>query len=311
MKNPVLPETKSFTDTIREGTTPGIEWVLDRRTFCKASIMGIGGLAFANSISGCLGQIPIGDLYDKKPSNPNYLGQSRTFYDNTKPGAGGTPGVEYLCNDGTPMVASAAGVLHKWDSVGRGSGEYVELVHQPERKGRNHPFFATIYGHISVDDKFKKKYKQWDVVPRGTILGHVHYWGAAKLMAYEGSDIDHTYWVDPENYGPGYTQLDYWDNKTNLEVDNYGSRYNKQVHLLETFIQMYKGKDLSYLLKVPRSNIEQKQLHPAISQKFRKMEKIYQKEPEQFKATKEEISRVKEEFYANQPIKLTLCMVKP
>jgi hypothetical protein len=288
---------------------------LTRRDLLKK----VSSLPFAVSaglesmLQGCAGQIVNPGVFDNKGPNPNYKGINSTFAETAS--VIGTPGVEYSCNRSTPMVASARGFLGRWYSVGgsgaRGSGEVVELLHQePDKMGRDYPYFATRYGHISVDEQIKKA-KPGDVIPRGTIVGYQYYYNTAKFMAIEAFDPNHAYFVDPENYSPGYSHLKYWDGQTNLEVDNYGEKFNKQVETLENLIKKYKPKDLTHWLKIPAWKQKHKNLHPSILTKWRAIENLYQKEPEKFSASKEEVEQLKKEFYANQPIILTLPFKTP
>lgn len=287
---------------------------LTRREFLKLTSLASLGLATASSsILGCDAQITTPSRSDFKPYNTNYQGRSRPFHESTTPGFIGTPGVEYYCSNGTPMITTAEGRLLSHKSAGRGSGEVIELVHRP-KAGEQAPFFLTIYGHISVDNDFIKRFKKGDTVPRGTVVGQVYYKGSAKLMTIEAFNANTAYWVNPENYGRHYTQLNYWDGNPDFDkelISKYVERFNKQVKCLETLVKMSKTKDLSHFLKIPTSTPPNHPVHPAIIDKWRRVEQMYGKEPDKLTGSKEEIEHLKKEFYDNQPIILTLPFKKP
>ncbi|MFH1510790.1 MAG: peptidoglycan DD-metalloendopeptidase family protein [Candidatus Woesearchaeota archaeon] len=304
MKNPTIPETRSFTDIIKEGTTPGIERQFGRRDFLKIAALSATGILLPNCAHTTkVDALPGYEVYNKP--NPNYKGKALSFYDILTGRFQATPGIEFLCNSGTPMIAAVDGFVMEVHHLEQHRGDAVMAVTQPEKKGKNFPWWATYYGHLT-----NLQVKEKDNIKRGQLIGYAvtgGYGVSAKLMAREApGGIGTEYWVDPDNYGKGHGQLDYWDGKTDLSVANYIERSQKQQKILEQLLKMCNSTDAKYVA----GKRHLADMNWSIIEKVRYLEQLQKRNPEKFSGDKQEIQTMIQEFYANQPVILTMPLKK-
>lgn len=266
--------------------------MVSRREFIEYLALIAGGLA----LKGCVGigwyNPYTGD--SKKFKGPGW--EQWTFQGSIRDGW--TPGICYNVPQGTPMVAVAKGTVIEKKSLegrpGRAGGQMVVVAHGFRQC--DSPWWApyfSYYAHVeNLEVDVGNEPSRGDVIA----CGGYHY-NQAKLMFKEGGN-----WVNPDNYGLDNSYMDYWNGKTNLEVSHSWDKLQKQNSLFREFYKLCTGKDISRLL----FRAHAKGTLWSTVEKFRYLEYLRQKHPEYFSATKEEIDSIRKEFYANQPIILTL-----
>jgi len=208
-----------------------------------------------------------------------------------------------------PMVAVAEGTVIEIFNlpVEEGSGWISLREEKNDAKGvavqiKHGSNFASVYLHLK-----QPKVKFGQKVERGQIIGHPdERWNMPRLWLIEIWEL-----TDPNNYGVNHSFMTYWDGSTDLAIgkEEQNKRYEKQQQILNNIGGMAEGSEKYSLLKKKHkglwpykwSNIE----------KFRYIEYVYQNKPDTFPSlTKEQFLEMKKEFYANQPIILTLPFKK-
>jgi len=162
--------------------------------------------------------------------------------------------------------------------------------------------YTSYYLHLKTPEvKFGQKVK------RGEIIGYPdETWNMPRLVIDEISNQ-----IDPNNYGMNYSFMNYWDGSTDLDIgkEEQNKSYEIQQQILNKIAGMTEGPEKYTLLRKKHkgmfpytwSNIE----------KFRYIEYLHQNKPDTFPSlTKEQFLEMKKEFYANQPIILTLPFKK-
>jgi hypothetical protein len=239
-------------------------------------------------------------LYNKL--NPN-LGFGRAGHSPTFKGcvrSGYTPGIDYFSNN---MYAAAAGSFIDYAQIGmtgRPRGDYLKIACPVGADNFRYAFMIT-YAHLSV-----RKNEQQEV-KRNDLVASVEYTDIAKLILQRRGN-----YVDPDNYGINHSYMGYWDGKTNLEIgDEMYDKEKKQFKIIS---------DISYYTTDPRLNLKsslfRRQHRPVKENKMcawdapeimRYYDELFQARPQYFpKLSLQKFGELKQEFYANQPIILTL-----
>lgn len=295
---------------------------MNRRTFLKLCGVATHGLAFGFGTTGCASfpkNVNWSEVPDKEFSldkfddwfvvhklynglNPNLKigqpGYSPTFKGSMNQGF--TPGVDYSSNF---MYAAAEGQIYKWgpDYHLRLGGAWLFIAHPTVER----PIFITQYAHLS--EIYKKE--TFTPVERGEKIASVMSFHHAKMMMVY-------YWthlVDPDNYGENHSYMNYWDGKTNLEITDMNQRNNNQIAVVKE-IQNFSSPKIKEDLKnrmmynrQHRGDWEGKQVWWDEIERFRYLDALYNAKPNLFpELSPDKFAEYKREFYANQPIILTL-----
>ena len=245
-------------------------------------------------------------------SNPNLRrphSNMHTFYDAITNGRGWTPGIGYSTRWGEVMVAAADGkVIGIYDltfdlHTGRAGGMVVQVLHDP--------LYVSHYAHL---DKVYVKIRE--KVKRGAPIGNVtEHNNIAKLVFNEGLGRALGNHIDPDNYGTNHSYMEYWDGSTNLEIRNQTERWIRQTDLCEkfeeSFIERKRAELLDLLdLRAHRTSGKKQCTWNDVG-KFRYLEELYKAKPNLFQnLSNDRFESMKKEFYDNQPIILTLPLVK-
>ena len=224
-----------------------------------------------------------------------------------------TPGVGYSVPSGEVMVAVAPGVVSTIGEItgtGRPGGGVITIgyVHN-EQNGW--PRYKSDFAHVGGP-----LVKVGQAVTRGQPICHVpnEYKEFAKLIFKEGDTL-----ADPDNYGRNHSYMTYAEGPEELDEEfqnnreNYmkiiNERYSKQGKILDQFLESAAQEEIR---KTKWHNLEgYKPTDWSRIEQFRYLSTMYEMYPTQFpNLTKEEFETMKKEFYANQPIILTLPFKK-
>jgi len=176
------------------------------------------------------------------------------------------------------------------------AGYLITVVH-----GKN---FKSVYLHLRLPEvKFGQK------IERGQIIGYPdEKWHMPRLCF----NVEYGAVGDPNNFGISHSYMTYWDGVIDLEIGNeeQDQRQEKQNQILNRIAGIIEGPEKYTLLRKKHKGINQ--LYKwAMIEKFRNIEYLQQKNPDMFPSlTKEQFLEMKKEFYANQPIILTLPFKK-
>lgn len=241
---------------------------------------------------------------------PHSGGNYPTFRDCVFSSIGATPGIDYNVPWGEVMVAAAPGkVIGIYDlthdlHTGRAGGMVVQVLHDP--------LYVSNYCHL--DKVFVKNGQE---VRRGELIGNVtEHNRYAKLVFNEGLGGTLANCIDPDNYGRNHSFMEYWDGSIDLEIRNQTERWRKQTDInnkfKESFVEKKKPELLDLLeLRFHNKGYKEKMCIWTIVEQFRYLEELYKVNPGLFpNLSKDQFESMKKEFYANQPIILTLPLVK-
>jgi hypothetical protein len=203
-----------------------------------------------------------------------------------------THGIAWHVPEGTPMVAAARGKVTNVENLGwigkRLGGLMVTVAHG---------WFNSYYAHVEKVPRFPVSRR----VERGDVIGLAGYRkNDAELMLSEAG-----MWVNPDNYGMNHGPMDYWDDKTDLEISKIEERRHRQKELFERFYSLCTGKDISELRLQSHKGMKWSTV-----ERFRYLEHLYTQHPYYFSDTREGIDGIIREFYDNQPIILTFPFKK-
>jgi hypothetical protein len=131
-----------------------------------------------------------------------------------------TPGINYRGHG--DMIAIAPGRVYVTEELrtGRMGGLWVRVLHPSRPDGMTDAPYTSAYAHLS-----SVKVKGGQIVKRGQVIGTVKGNYIPKLMLSEKNN-----YVDPDNYGPGYSYMDYFKGPLESDeecCDNYESLNNK------------------------------------------------------------------------------------
>jgi hypothetical protein len=300
---------------------------MNRRTFLKFCSLATHGLAFGFGTTGCA--IPPKDIkWSELPEkdfsivafddwfithklyngvNPNLKITQRGKNTTTKAAINSsnnsTPGIDYQSG---VLYAAAGGEVARiidLDKIGTGrAGGYMLYVSHPVAGPNMMDWvITTSYAHI-----FKPQLEVGQRVERGDKIADVLYPDFAKLMLQRWQ-----YFVDPDNYGQNHSYMNYWDEKTDLDIQDTRERCLKQ----EQIYWQLRGKASPWLYEQLRNNFPKSHRNDFkkkhlwdFFEMFRYLEELYNAKPNLFpNLDRTEFNILKEEFYANQPIVLTLC----
>ncbi len=254
---------------------------LTRREVLKA---GLTGLALA---SGCAGlQLPWDTGLDFH-ANP-YTPIRKTFYQVVGPGGFGGAGIE-IFGDGT-AVACAPGEVVSTRGHPRGVGVTVAIHHKP--------FFGTYYTHL-----LRPSVSPMQEVKRGQAVGTGFQDGYLKLLFLVQSN-----WTNADDFGAKQGYMNFWDYKTDLEVTDPYEKYWKQHDVIESLIEKCKVPGIGTFIITRTHSAMRTDGFARWShvERFKYLQHLYKKNPENFNASKEEIDNLIKTFYDNQSIVLTL-----
>jgi hypothetical protein len=290
--------------------------MMKRRTFFKLCGVAAHGLAFGFGTTGCT--IPPKDInWSEVPNkeflktfddwfvthklynglNPNlqsgHIGFSPTFKGSTF--SGYTPGMDYASNN---MYAAADGIVYEVTELntGRLGGKMLDILHGMEDRWENG--ILTRYAHLS-----KLHVNKGDKVKRGDLVAQVGDYTHAKLMM-----TVETSYVDPDNYGENHSYMKYLDGNS-VEPTYSLKKYKKQRNINREFCSYILPQTQISLMSLTRIHVKK----PFCLSEwdnieiFRYVDEMHKVRPELFpKLSKDKYSEIKVEFYANQPIILTL-----
>jgi len=281
------------------------ERLLTRRDFLKISgqfaLAGVTALGLESVLSGCATRPPTAGF------NPNFRGPGsqwhtfmRSIYD------GWTPGIDWKVSPKTPMVAVASGKvenIHQINMAGHAGGRGVEIGHCIDPSDRI--VYKSAYYHLNKVDV------AWsDRVERGDIVGYAgdtDTYNVAKLCLRAFGNL-----VNPDNYGPGYNHMQYWDGDNSLEIRDGWERYLNQCRIMGNLLECYLGKDRKKINVAEHSDGYYGTCNWSLFEKFTYLEHKFEGKPNLFpNLRKHHFELMKKEFYNNQPIVLTLPFKKP
>jgi hypothetical protein len=219
------------------------------------------------------------------------------------------PGICYKTSK--PMVAVARGTVSQIMSIADltsgSSHANMGLAKEPNTaKGFlvrviHGPGYKAFYVHLK-----KPEVKALQKVKRGQIIGYPdERWNMPRLVFIDGDESD------PNNYGINHGFMTYWDGSTDLDIgkEEQNKRYEIQQQVLNKFAGMAEGPEKYTLLRKKHKGMFQYRWSKI--EKFRYVEHVYQNKTETFPSlTKQQFLEMKKEFYANQPIILTLPFKK-
>lgn len=275
---------------------------LDRRDFLKktgqaAAFVGVTALGLESILSGCATRPPTAG-FNRNFKGPGYEKWTfmKSIYD------GWTPGIGWKVSPNTPMVAAAAGIVGDRFLIrmaGHAGGYHLAVDHAP--------YHTSYYSHLN-----KVVVECGKPIQRGDVLGYAGdadtYHVAKFVFRVDGSN------VNPDNYGPNHSYMQYWDGSTNLEIEDTWTRYENQEKVFNRFHQSYHGKDKRDILWKEHTTADTHYFGKcewSLVEKFRYLETKYLNNPNQFELSKMGYEALKKEFYNNQPIILTLPFKKP
>jgi len=289
---------------------------MDRRTFLV-----LGAFGFAELLTGCVNRTYLKggiknvvkefDVYTK--SNPNLKfphGTWKTWYGYLKGFGYNHTGASYTLPPGEPIVACASGqVIQASFRIGSGRDPYKESGDGVIISHGNG--VITDYYHMK---KNSRKVKALDWVKRGQIIGsegapHGMHFKHFIRVRFHGRE-------QPNNYGINHGYMDYWDKKTNLDIqpEEVYKKKNTQYKLIKSFLKKYKGPDHSFIFRrylIHQGNWSNENQRWSSLEEFKLAKYIYDLHPELFDDTKKINDLLIADIYANQPIILTLPMNNP
>ncbi len=263
-------------------------------------------------------------LHKKKNSNlKSPQKQLHTFQESID--IGRTPGLEYYTGK-APVRAVAAGIVHFMREGQEASGGYVRVYHDfynglendfyPNVLFYRHQAYRSTYYHLS-----KVMVKSNQAVTRGQLIGYGMKYGSdgkekVKIILEERGTL-----VNLDDYGPNHGFMDYWDGKTDYEIDleEMNKRLDKQTQILNSFNSFYDNRNDDDIFKKIHTVEHVRDRHAFAKRyndfpvkwsrlnKFKYLEQLYNKKPDLFPLLSEnQLKEMTQDFYQNQPIVLTL-----
>ena len=249
--------------------------------------------------------------------NPNLIlrhsgGYGPTYKANVFSHHGATPGIDYSVHCGEEMVAAADGEFHTsrgLSTTGRAGGLMLLIAHPTI----DNIAFVTFYAHL--DETYfgdKKLTKQGTEIKRGTPIGNVcEHMGYAKLLLSRGgvaySSIGR--WMDPDNHGENHSYMNYWDGR-NLEINNMREKEHKQEEVFKKLQNAIVDEHKGHIQEVYKRTHGRRVMWDIVEH-FKYLETLYEINPNLFPSiSSDHYKTIKNEFYANQPIILTLPLKK-
>jgi beta-lactamase regulating signal transducer with metallopeptidase domain len=234
----------------------------------------------------------------------------------------GSPGIDY-CTGGAPVRAVAGGIVlfvgETKTYAGHPDGYYVRVVHDnyDNLSKKSYPrvplyrsqVYRSSYYHLS-----KVAVSQWQAVKRGDIIGQGMAYGPDnkekfKLVLEERGNL-----VNPDHYGPNLSFMVKAKESPqhDIALDEANDRLDRQLAIISQFDEYYKDKDSDDIYKKAYGQVDtEKFSHYPIFwstvDRFHYLEYLYQSRKDLFPGLDEKtFSQMREGFYANQAIYLTL-----
>jgi hypothetical protein len=298
------------------------EYLMNRRDFLKLCGLAATGLTFGIGTTGCSPypkNVNWKDVPDNEFSiqkfddwfethklynglNPNLklgdAGFSPTFRGSIL--SGWSPGMDYASNN---MYAVADGIVRKIGDIKiRYGGTIVEVVHVgTHQQWYDAEIFVSYYAHLST-----VKLGQGESVKRGDLIGPTMGRDHAKLMFSFNYNF-----IDPDNYGEQHNYMDYWDGKKEYGHGDIAEKRQNQVKIIQEFSSFIElNPILSYYSLTRRKHREFRENKACtwdVVEQFEYLAELYQGRPSYFAGvSQEKFAEYKKDFYANQPIILTL-----
>ncbi len=280
-----------------------------RRDFLKnvgLSTLAINGaLAFGELFSSCTTSSPKSGSSPISYS-PGY--ESWNFIQSIL--SGQTPGIRYKFRSRTLIVAPARGKINRRGKPkripGHAGGYMVELLHTDnlEEASQFSQAFISAYFHLDkilVGNMEGPKPRNL-IVERGQVLGYCD--SSLKFTFKEHGNL-----VNPDDWGPNHSFMDYWDGKADLDSKDIIPKLSKQRKLLLKLHEAYMEPDKEGLLqRVHRKNKYYGTCFWSTVETWRFMMK---KDPGFFNIPEDQLNQLNNEFYDNQPMILTLPFKRP
>jgi biotin carboxyl carrier protein len=296
---------------------------LDRREFLKAaSLAGIGLAGYlAGSLSSCATFDPriAKDLKDfdirvfnrwyernRLWNEPNPHVRGRHTVNNTYRNCiekGYTPGVDYSVPTGEIMTSPAPGYIWGLDEIvgtGRLGGLWIGIRHSPEYESRLNHVAGLL---VKTGDKVERN-QPICIVP-------AIYSKFAKLMLIESAER-----IDPDDYGPNHSYMNYFTEPLAIDAENgknenlVAYRESRQTEIILDLEGFRIGRETDSVFQKWYNKGGYKPTKWSKARQFKYLETLYEVRPQLFPGiTQKEFEAIKKEFYANQPIILTLPFI--
>ncbi len=215
-----------------------------------------------------------------------------------------SPGRTYSVLAGQVMVAVAPGVI--WDfgtitGTGRAGGQYVQMVHP------GMGLYSSNFSHVGelLCDPSKP-------IRRGQPICKVpmQYSEFAKLMFW-----DNGFFADPDNYGPKHGYMEYYKGfqgePINFSREEVVSRWDAQKGIVAKLRSMRRHRLQDPLVEKLHNPGGYKVTTLTHVELFRYLSTMYEMFPQEFPDLNREVyEKLEKEFYASQPITITLPFLK-
>jgi hypothetical protein len=303
---------------------------ITRRQMLKMSVFGGLALTFGMAAKGCVTpkkEVNWAEIPDKEFSiekfdawfhaeklyneiNPNlkskHIGNYPTFKACVFSDNKATPGIDYSSNY---LYAAADGVVTETIDLeslktGRATGLFVVVRHGEEKPGETSGLFHTQYAHLA---SFNVHVGQR--VSRGDVIGPEAFpqWKIAKLLLTDR----HNNYIDPDNYGPNHSYMPYWDGKTDYAISDLSKKVGNQRAIWKTLrVHIKPDARITEAMLVQKQHRPEYQGRTCYWDNFTIMKyliELYNARPTLFAdMPRERFEELKADFYANQPIILTL-----
>jgi hypothetical protein len=291
---------------------------LTRREFLRRTGLCVGGLALGLGSNACT-TIPKNVNWNEVPDSEFSISKFNDWFETYKLSNGLNPNLNFsqrgdpkystykasVRNGVSPGIDYTSGKLY---AVADGKVLYHEKINPlPNRLGGDslgiaHPgeddVFISVIAHIGTIHV-----KAGAIVKRGQVLADVAYTDHAKLMLKRGAN-----WIDPDNHGINHGYMTCWDGTSNLEVSDMQNKEEKQRGLIRELANQ--SPSLDFMALSQRQHRPKKQGKLCMWDEveiFRYLTELYDTRPQLFpNLAMEKFIDLKNEFYTNQPIILTL-----
>jgi len=229
---------------------------------------------------------------------------------------GYTPGISYKVPSGEIMVAAAPGEVNRKGILrtGRAGGYYVEVGHpkrlyyDPQRQHFSWGTYRTFYAHLS-----STSVDTGQIVKRGEKIGTVTIHNEKAKIILKENSFD----ADPDYFGHNHSFMQYAsdasvpDDEESMSTKYVDEKFKNQLEALSEFDSHRRD----YLKNFLADKWHKKRGFQACTwstpEKFKYLDTLYQLQPEQFQNLSEEhYNSIKNKFYSNQTVILTLPFVK-
>ena len=231
------------------------------------------------------------------------------------------PGIEYETG-GTPVRALASGIVSMVGEVkvkpGYPGGYYVRVVHD-NYEGLKEEYYPRIplYRYQAYRSSYyflsKVNVVCWQTAKRGQIIGYGMKYGTDKKEKVKIILEERGNWVNPDDYGVGHGVMTYWDKTRNWDIDleEMNQRLDRQVEILIALNSYYQKED-DHVFRKTHGIIDTRKsknypVEWSTFDRFKYLIHVYENRAELFPGLDPAVfKQLKDEFYRNQPIVLTL-----